>query len=74
MLYLFYVSCADVNGEFHQGILRKREPTGAYNNEHSARYNIQKTKDFVKRQKPKGQYHGGAETNSQVCFVLRYVS
>ncbi|XP_020283042.1 RING finger protein 10 [Pseudomyrmex gracilis] len=56
----------DVNGEFHQGILRKREPTGAYNNEHPTRYNIQKTKDFVKRQKPKGQYHGGAETNSQV--------
>lgn len=60
---------SDVNNELYLGTLRKREPIGAGNfakNEQSARYNVQKAKDLVKRQRPKGQHHGSAEKNSKV--------
>ncbi|XP_050454627.1 RING finger protein 10 isoform X2 [Cataglyphis hispanica] len=59
----------DVNNELYLGTLRKREPTSANKfarNEQPAKYNVQKAKDFVKRQRPKGQHHGGAEKNSKV--------
>ncbi|KAM0729016.1 E3 ubiquitin-protein ligase RNF10 [Formica fusca] len=62
----------DVNNELYLGTLRKREPTGASKfakNEtknEPTKYNVQKAKDFVKRQRPKGQHHGGAEKNSKV--------
>ncbi|EZA53151.1 hypothetical protein DMN91_005389 [Ooceraea biroi] len=56
----------DVNGKHHPRTLRKKDPDGTKNNVQPTRYNIQKTKDFVKRQKFKGQYHGGAEENSKV--------
>ncbi|XP_067205142.1 E3 ubiquitin-protein ligase RNF10 isoform X2 [Linepithema humile] len=54
--------------ELYLETLGKEEPNGAHfsNNEQSAKYNVQKTKDSIKRQKPKGQYHGGAEENSKV--------
>lgn len=51
------------------GTLRKREPIGACNfprNEQPTKYNVQKAKNFVKRQRSKGQHHGGAEKNSKV--------
>lgn len=63
---------SDVNNELYLGTLRKREPTGASKfakNEtknEPTKYNVQKAKDFVKRQRPKGQHHGGAEKNSKV--------
>lgn len=60
---------SDVNNELHLGTLRRRELTGANNvpdNVQPTKYNVQKTKDLVKRQRPKGQYHGGAEENSKV--------
>ncbi|XP_012536318.1 RING finger protein 10 [Monomorium pharaonis] len=59
----------DVNKELHLGTLRRRELTGANNfpnNVQPTKYNVQKTKDLVKRQRPKGQYHGGAKENSKV--------
>ncbi|EGI70202.1 PREDICTED: RING finger protein 10 isoform X1 [Acromyrmex echinatior] len=59
----------DVNNEFHLGTLRRRELTGANNvpdDVQSTRYNVQKAKDLIKRQRPKGQYHGSAEENSKV--------
>ncbi|XP_011632551.1 RING finger protein 10 [Pogonomyrmex barbatus] len=59
----------DVSNKHHLGSLRRREPTGANNfpnNVQPTKYNVQKTKDLVKRQRPKGQYHGSAETNSKV--------
>lgn len=65
---------SDVNDELYLGTLRKREPIGAGNfakNEQSARYNIQKAKDPVKRQRSKGQHHGSAEKNSKVDLHLR---
>ncbi|GAB1867650.1 E3 ubiquitin-protein ligase RNF10 [Camponotus japonicus] len=58
----------DVNDELYLGTLRKREPIGAGNfaKNEQPRYNVQKAKDLVKRQRPKGQHHGGAEKNSKV--------
>lgn len=59
----------DVNNKHHLGTLRRRELAGAHNfpdHVQPAKYNVQKAKDFVKRQRPKGQYHGGAEENSKV--------
>ncbi|KMQ86644.1 ring finger protein 10, partial [Lasius niger] len=59
----------DVNNELYLGTLRKREPIGACNfprNEQPTKYNVQKAKNFVKRQRSKGQHHGGAEKNSKV--------
>lgn len=64
---------SDVNNELYLGTLRKREPTGANKfakNEQPAKYNVQKAKDFVKRQRPKGQHHGGAEKNSKVDLYI----
>lgn len=59
----------DVKNELHLGTLRKGKLAGANNfpdNVQPTKYNVQKTKDLVKRQRPKGQYHGGAEENSKV--------
>ncbi|KAL0129286.1 hypothetical protein PUN28_004175 [Cardiocondyla obscurior] len=52
--------------KFHLGTLRRRELAGANNDVQPTKYNVQKTKDLAKRQRPKGQYHGGAEKNSKV--------
>lgn len=60
---------ADVNKKLHLGTLRRREPAGANNfpnDVQPTKYNVQKTKDFAKRPRPKGQYHGSAEENSKV--------
>ncbi|XP_072761845.1 E3 ubiquitin-protein ligase RNF10 [Anoplolepis gracilipes] len=57
------------NNKLYLGTLRKREPIGAGNftkHEQPAKYNVQKAKDFVKRQRPKRQHHGSAEKNSKV--------
>ncbi|XP_077268274.1 E3 ubiquitin-protein ligase RNF10 isoform X1 [Temnothorax americanus] len=59
----------DVKNELHLGTLRRRELAGANNfanNVQPTKYNVQKAKDLVKRQRPKGQYHGGAEENPKV--------
>ncbi|XP_018392986.1 PREDICTED: RING finger protein 10 isoform X2 [Cyphomyrmex costatus] len=59
----------DVNNELHLGTLRRGELAGANyvpDDVQPTKYNVQKTKDLVKRQRPKGQYHGGAEENSKV--------
>ncbi|XP_011168526.1 RING finger protein 10 isoform X1 [Solenopsis invicta] len=59
----------DVNKELHLGSLRRRELPSANNfpnNVQPTKYNVQKTKDLVKRQRPKGQYHGSAKENSKV--------
>jgi hypothetical protein len=48
---------------------RRREPAGASNfanNVQPTKYNVQKAKDLAKRQRPKGQYYGGAKENSKV--------
>jgi len=77
------MSCvlSDVNNELHLGTLRRRELAGTNNfpdDVQPAKYNVQKTKDLVKRQRPKGQYHGGTEENSKVdsayelCYFLCY--
>lgn len=67
------MSLSDVNDELYLGTLRKREPIGAGNfaKNEQPRYNVQKAKDLVKRQRPKGQHHGGAEKNSKVDSCLR---
>ncbi|XP_011863235.1 PREDICTED: RING finger protein 10 isoform X2 [Vollenhovia emeryi] len=59
----------DVNKKLHLGTLRRREPAGANNfanDVQPTKYNVQKAKDLVKRQRPKGQYHGGAKENPKV--------
>jgi len=63
---------SDVNNELHLGTLRRRELASTNNfpdNVQPTKYNVQKTKDLVKRQRPKGQYHGGTEENSKVDFA-----
>jgi len=60
---------SDVNDELHLGTLRRRELASTNNfpdDVQPTKYNVQKTKDLVKRQRPKGQYHGGTEENSKV--------
>lgn len=75
------MSFPDVNKKLHLGTLRRREHAGAnnfHNDVQPTKYNVQKTKDLVKRQRPKGQYHGGAEENSKVdsayklCFYIPF--
>lgn len=59
----------DVTDVLHLGTLRRRELAGATsfpNDVQPAKCSVQKAKDPVKRQRPKGQYHGGAEENSKV--------
>ncbi|KOC64579.1 RING finger protein 10, partial [Habropoda laboriosa] len=48
---------------------RRREPTGTSSFskfEQSKKCNVQKTKNFDKRPKPKGQYHGGSKEDTKV--------
>ena len=66
-----------INNELHLGTLRRRELAGANNvpdDVQPTRYNVQKAKDLVKRQRPKGQYHGGTEENSKVESTFKLCS
>lgn len=57
------------NGKLFPKTTRKREPAGTSNfpkNEQSRKCNVQKTKNFDKRPKPKGQYHGGSKEDTKV--------
>lgn len=71
------VSFSDVNNKLHLEALRRREHAGASNfpnHVQPTKYNVQKTKNFVKRQRSKGQYHGGAEENSKVDSTFKLCS
>ncbi|XP_076245261.1 E3 ubiquitin-protein ligase RNF10 [Calliopsis andreniformis] len=49
---------------------RRREPTGTSNfskYDQSRKCNVQKAKNFDKRPKPKGQYHGGSKEDTKVA-------
>ncbi|XP_015116656.1 RING finger protein 10 [Diachasma alloeum] len=58
-----------VNGKAFPKAPRRREPPGANSyskNEQSRKSNHQKTRNFDKRPKPKGQYYGGAKEDTKV--------
>jgi len=73
-LYLFlHIVILDVKDKHHPRTLYKGEPNSTKSNVQSRRYNIQKTKDSVKRQKSKRQYHGSTEENSKVNLYTMYL-
>lgn len=59
----------DVTNKIFPKSSRKRESAGTSSfskSEQSRKYNVQKTKNFDKRPKPKGQYYGGSKENTKV--------
>ncbi|KAK9303356.1 hypothetical protein QLX08_004944 [Tetragonisca angustula] len=59
----------DVTNKVFPKNSRKRESAGTSSfskSEQSRKYNVQKTKNFDKRPKPKGQYYGSSKENTKV--------
>jgi hypothetical protein len=57
------------NSKLYPKSSRRREPAGANSypkNDQPRKSNAQKTKNFDKRPKPKGQYHGSSKEDSKV--------
>ncbi|OAD56762.1 RING finger protein 10, partial [Eufriesea mexicana] len=62
----------DVTNKLFPRNSRRREPAGASSSskfEQSKKCNVQKTKSFDKRPRPKGQYHGSAKENTKVVHT-----
>lgn len=63
----------DVTNKIFPKNSRKRESAGTSSfskSEQSRKYNVQKTKNFDKRPKPKGQYYGSSKENTKVRFHI----
>ena len=63
----------DVTNKVFPKNSRKRESAGTSSfskSEQSRKYNVQKTKNFDKRPKPKGQYYGSSKENTKVNFHI----
>lgn len=64
----------DVTNKIFPKSSRKRESAGTSSfskSEQSRKYNnVQKTKNFDKRPKPKGQYYGSSKENTKVHFHI----
>ncbi|CAL7947108.1 unnamed protein product [Xylocopa violacea] len=59
----------DITNKLFPKTSRRREPAGTSSFskfDQSRKYNVQKTKSFDKRPKPKGQYHGGPKEDTKV--------
>lgn len=74
-IYQLQIICADVtNNKVYPKTSRKRESSGTSSFskfEQSRKGNVQKTKNFDKRPKPKGQYHGSSKEDTKVGFCVQ---